>query len=163
MLHPVTGDILLTKAEAIAHGIAPNDDFKQGLAHSLRERFPSMVKDYRHWCHVDKPKPGQAWIWSGVGADGHARRVVNLLTQDEAPSHGKHPGKASLAHVNKALHALKKLISAEGIKSIAIPRLATGVGGLNWQDVHPLLHKVLDDAACEVYVYATYKPGIAGE
>ncbi|MCA8915243.1 MAG: macro domain-containing protein [Planctomycetes bacterium] len=163
MLHPVTGDILLTKAEAIAHGIAPNDDFKQGLALALRERFPSMVKDYRHWCHAQKPKPGQVWIWSGVGADGAPARVINLLTQEPASGAGLHPGKATLANVNHSLHALKKLIVSEGLKSVALPRLATGVGGLDWKEVHPLLHKVLDDATCEIYVYATYSPGVAAE
>ncbi|MBZ0135172.1 MAG: macro domain-containing protein [Planctomycetes bacterium] len=163
MLHPVTGDILLTKSEAIAHGVAPNDEFGQGLALALRERYPSMVKDFRHWCHTEARKPGEAWIWSGVGADGHAVRVINLLTQEPAASKGQHPGKASLANVNHALHSLKKLIAAEGLKSVALPRLATGVGGLEWEDVHPLLHKVLDDADCEISVYATYKPGVAGE
>lgn len=163
MLHPVSGDILFTKAAAIAHGIAPNDDFKQGLALALRERFPSMVKDFRHWCHVEKPKPGEAWIWSGVGADGKSARVINLLTQEPAPATGKHPGKATLANVNHALHALKKMIAAEKLASVALPRLATGVGGLKWEDVHPLLHKVLDDAECEIYVYATYKPGVRAE
>jgi O-acetyl-ADP-ribose deacetylase (regulator of RNase III) len=163
MLHPVSGDILFSKAQAIAHGIAPNDDFKHGLAHALRERFPSMVKDFRHWCHVDKPKVGEAWIWSGVGADGHPKRIVNLLTQEAAPSHAQHPGKASLSNVNKSLHALKRIISEEKLESLALPRLATGVGGLEWADVHALLHKVLDDVDCEIQVYATYKPGVAGE
>ena len=163
MLNPVTGDILLTKAEASAHGIAPNDDFKQGLALALRERFPSMVKDFRHWCHAQNPKAGEAWIWSGVGPEGNAVRVINLLTQEPAPSVGQHPGKASLTNVNHALHSLKKLIVDEGLKSVALPRLATGVGALDWNDVHPLLNKVLDDVDCEFYVYATYKPDVAGE
>lgn len=163
MLHPVEGDILLTKCEAIAHGVAPNDDFKQGLALALRERYPSMVADYRHWCHAEARKPGEAWIWSGVGQDGHAVRVINLLTQEPAPAKGQHPGKATTAHVNHALHALKKMVAAEGLKSIALPRLATGVGGLTWEEVHPLLHNVLDDVDCEFYVYIKYTPGVAAE
>lgn len=38
MIHEVAGDILLTKAQAIAHGVAPNDPFDQGLARALREK-----------------------------------------------------------------------------------------------------------------------------
>ncbi len=163
MLHPVSGDILLTKSEAIAHGIAPNDDFKQGLALALREQYPSMVRDFRHWCHSAKPKPGEAWIWSGVGAEGRPIRVINMMTQQPSEGHGQHPGRATLANVNHALHALKKLVEKEGLKRVALPRLATGVGGLKWDEVRPLLHKVLDDVNCEFYVYTTYKAGVQAE
>jgi hypothetical protein len=47
MLREVAGDILLTKAEALAHGVAPNDNFANGLALALRERWPAMYKDFR--------------------------------------------------------------------------------------------------------------------
>ena len=50
MLLQVTGDILLTKAQVIVHGVAPNDDFHQGLALSLREQWPALYKDFRHYC-----------------------------------------------------------------------------------------------------------------
>lgn len=160
MLKPVTGDILLTRAQAIAHGIAPHDDFKQGLALALRERFPAMVKDFRHYSSAHNPKPGTAWIWGGVDGDGRTVRIINLLTQEPPAAAGKHPGKATLANLNHALHELKKLIVTEKLTSLALPRLATGVGGLDWKDVHPLLHKVLDDVSIPIYVYATYKPGV---
>ncbi|MCC6466229.1 MAG: macro domain-containing protein [Planctomycetes bacterium] len=163
MLHFVSGDILLSKAAAIGHGIAPNDDFKQGLALALRERFPSMVKDFRHYCHTNHPKAGTAWAWAGVGADGHATRVINLLTQEAALEHGQHPGRAKLENVNHALHALKKLIEQEKLASVALPRLATGVGGLEWKDVEPLLKKVLGDLKVPVYVYSEYKRGVAAK
>ena len=67
MIKEVAGDILLTKAQAIAHGIAPNDHFNSGLALSLREQWPAMYQDFRHYCHATHPKPGTAWIWSGAG------------------------------------------------------------------------------------------------
>jgi len=38
MIHEVSGDILLTRAQAIAHGIAPNDPCDRGLALALREK-----------------------------------------------------------------------------------------------------------------------------
>ena len=62
MLHEVTGDILLTKAQAIAHGIAPNEHFDSGLALSLRENWPAMAKDYRHYAHMQSPEPGDICV-----------------------------------------------------------------------------------------------------
>ena len=43
MIKEVHGDILLTSAQAIAHGVAPNDHFDRGLALSLRENYPSNI------------------------------------------------------------------------------------------------------------------------
>jgi O-acetyl-ADP-ribose deacetylase (regulator of RNase III) len=161
MLQEVQGDILLSGAAAIAHGVAPNDPFSQGLALSLREKAPALYKDFRHYCHTQNPKPGTLWAW--VGADGV--RVVNLFTQEPAEGHhGGKPGRASAANVGHALKALRQLAEAEDLRSIAVPRLATGVGGLSWEVVRPLIAQHLDDLGIPVYVYATYHAGVkAGE
>jgi O-acetyl-ADP-ribose deacetylase (regulator of RNase III) len=156
MLKEVSGDILLTGARAIAHGVAPNDNFNQGLAHALRERFPAMYKDFRHHCRLTHPKAGGLWIWSG--AEGP--RVINLFTQDEAPSQGTMPGAATTHNVNLALRALRKLIEEEKLASVAVPRLATGVGKLTWDDVQPLVHRHLGDVDVPIYLYTTYRPGV---
>ncbi|HMX40502.1 MAG TPA: macro domain-containing protein [Saprospiraceae bacterium] len=161
MIKEVSGDILLSKAQAIAHGVAPHDHFENGLALSLRQDYPSMTKDFRHWCHQTNPKPGGAWMWGS--ADG--KRIINLLTQ-EAPSghgHGGHPGHATLPNVGHALRELKKILHEEGIKSVALPRLATGVGGLKWEDVKPLIQHALEDSGVQVYIYSTFVKGQAAD
>ena len=158
MIHEVTGDILLSRANAIAHGVAPNDDFHTGLALALRERAPSLYKDFRHFCQSTHPKPGTLWTWAGP--DG--RRVVNLLTQEGVEGHhGGKPGKATLPNVRHALKALRAEIDAQGITSLALPRLATGVGGLEWDDVRPIVYEHLADAGIPVYVYTTWRAGEA--
>ena len=155
MLHEVSGDILLTRAQAIAHGVAPNDAFNQGLALGLRESWPAMYKDFRHFCQTTHPKAGTVWAWAG--AEG--TRVVSLFTQDAAYDHGAKPGRASAENLNHALKALRKWAETEGVTSLALPRLATGVGGMNWDEVHPLIEKHLGDLSIPVYVYVTYRQG----
>jgi len=86
--------------------------------------------------------------------------VVGLLTQDEAPSAGAHPGKATTHNVNLALKALRALVQEEAFESLALPRLATGVGGLAWDDVRPLIERHLGDLEIPVYVYTTFRPGV---
>lgn len=152
MIHEVSGDILLTKAQVIAHGVAPGDDFKQGLAAAIRESWPAMVKDFRHWCHNTHPKPGEAWVWGGVG--GH--KIVNLLTQEPPTAAGQHPGTAKLEHVNHALKALHAMVEQQGFNSLAIPRLATGVGALKWADVRPLIDKHLGSLNIPIMLYTEY-------
>jgi len=161
MIHELSGDLLLSKAFAIAHGIAPNDDFKNGLARALREACPAMYKDFRHWCRQQNPKPGSLWFWQGVDPQGHPVRIVSLFTQD-APAHeGGHPGRAKTEYVNHALHELKKLAEREKFTSLALPRLATGVGGLDWPHVEPLLRAQLGALPVPVFVYTNYQKGVA--
>ncbi|HVJ68103.1 MAG TPA: macro domain-containing protein [Caulifigura sp.] len=156
VIHEVSGDILLSKAQAIAHGVSPNDSFDQGLARSLREKWPMMHKDFRHYAHQVHPHPGEIWEWGGFGA-----RVFNLLTQDGGFEHGDKPGRASLKNVRHCLKRLRHAIERDKIQSIAIPRLATGVGGLDWSEVQPLITEALGDLPIPVVVYSTYQPGVA--
>lgn len=156
MIHEVSGDILLSKAQVIAHGVAPNDHFDTGLALNLRQDWPAMYKDFRHFCHTTHPKPGTLWIWSGP----NGKRIVNLFTQQPPPSEHAHPGKATLANVNHALHELRKLAEKEHFPSLAMPRLATGVGGLKWEDVAPLIQTTLAPLNIPVFIYTTFHKGV---
>ncbi len=158
-IHEVAGDILKTRAQVIAHGVSPHDNFGQGLALSLREQWPAMYKDFRHHAQLGEQEPGGVWTWGG--ADG--RRIVALFTQ-EPPNHkGGHGGRATLQHVGHALRELRKLIEREKFTSVALPRLATGVGELEWSEVAPLIRQHLGDAGIPVIVYATYRSGVAAE
>ena len=155
MLKEVSGDILLSNAQVVAHGVAPADHFNQGLALSLREQYPAMAKDFRHYCQISHPKAGELWAWAG--ADG--KRVVNLMVQEEAPSKQARPGKATTHNVNVALRNLRALIEEEQFESVALPRLATGVGGLDWDEVKPLIDNHLGDLNIPIYLYTTYQAG----
>lgn len=157
MIREVTGDILKSKAKAIVHGVAPGDHFNQGLALSLREHWPAMAKDFRHYCHQTHPKPGSAWVW--MSAEG--TKIVNLMTQPGAEGHNSHPGKARLDYVDHALKELRTIIEKENIPSIALPKIATGVGGLEWNDVYPLIEKHLGSLKnSKVFIYSQYQKGL---
>jgi O-acetyl-ADP-ribose deacetylase (regulator of RNase III) len=155
MIHEVAGDILLTGAQAIAHGIAANDPMSEGLALSLHEKFPSMHKDFHHWCHNSRPAPGQAWMWGGPGGV----RIVNLITQEGGYGQGARPYKATVKHVRNSLKELTKIIDKEGLTSVALPKLATGVGGLSWDEVRPVIDERLGDLEIPVYLYTEFHAG----
>lgn len=155
MIQEVSGDILLTSASVIAHGVAPNDNFAQGLALSLRQQWPALYKDFRHFCQTRHPEAGSLWVWSGAGGV----RVVNLLTQEGSYEGDAKPGRASTTNVNHALKELHKWIETEKIPAIALPRLATGVGGLKWEDVYPLIKRHLGEGPAKVYLYTTFHKG----
>ena len=155
MIHQVEGDILLSKAQAIVHGVGVNDPMNVGLALALHNAYPAMHKDFHHWCHQHHPDPGEAWLWGGAGNV----RIINLITQQGADSHDHRLGKATESNVNKSLRALVKIITKEKLSSVALPKLATGVGGLDWAKVWPLIENNLSGLDIPVYVYSVYHPG----
>lgn len=152
MIHEVSGDILLTSARAIAHGVAPNDHFDSGLALALREIWPALAKDFRHYAHQTHPKPGELWVWKA----SNGMHIFNLLTQEGEHGHGTKPGRAMLANVNHCLRRLRHELEKGGIKSLAMPALATGAGGLAWPDVRPLVHQHLADLPMPIFLYTEY-------
>lgn len=81
------------------------------------------------------------------------------MTQDPAPANNAHPGKATAHNVAYALKDLRKIIENEKIVSIALPKLATGVGGMDWKEVEALITEHLGDLDIPVIVYETYEQG----
>ncbi len=155
MIKEVKGDILMSEAQAIAHGVAPHDHFDRGLALSLRENYPAMVKDFRHYCKISNPPAGEVWMWGTIDK----KRFFNLMTQEPAKSHDGHPGEASLHNVNHCLRNLAKQVEEENIQSLALPKLATGYGNLKWDDVLPLIEDKLGHLDIPIYIYSTYVKG----
>ena len=156
MIHEVKGDILLSHAQVIAHGVAPNDHFDQGLALSLREQWPAMVKDYRHFCRAMPLKSGDTWVWSGA----INKRIVNLLTHEALHSQHNMSGRAKAEYISHALSELRYLLENERFTSLALPRLATGAGGMDWHEVRPLIEHHLGELALPIYIYTQYKKGV---
>jgi len=159
MIYEIQGDILKSDAHAIVHGVAANDPMNQGLSLAIHQMFPQMHKDFHKWCHQNHPKVGSVWKWDKV----KNLIIINMLTQDSDNHHGTHPQKANLADVNHCLRALKKMIKKEKLHSIAIPRLATGVGGLIWEEVYPLILNQLEDINIPIYIYSTFLPDIKAQ
>ena len=155
MFYEVSGDILLTKAALIAHGIAPGDHFTNGLALSLRENWPALAKDCRHFCKLQHPKAGEVWMWHGVGV-----HVANLFTQEPAYDNGSKPGPAHMEFVNHSLRKLREVIEAEKYASLALPKLATGVGRLEWDEVKKAIEHHLGSLNIPIYLYTTFHKGV---
>lgn len=159
MIKEVEGDILLTGAQAIAHGVAPNDHFDRGLALSLRKKYPDMVRDFRRYCKMKSPKAGKVWTCKDI----EEIVIFNLMTQKPAKTLNGHPRAATLSTVDKCLKRLKKRIKKYKIESIALPKLATGYGKLDWEDVKPLIEKRLGKLDIPIYLYSTFRAGQKAE
>lgn len=68
-------------------------------------------------------------------------------------------GRATVANVNHVLKRLRHELEKGDVRSLAIPRLATGAGGPAWDDVKPLIERHLGSLPIPVFVYVTYHKG----
>jgi O-acetyl-ADP-ribose deacetylase (regulator of RNase III) len=110
MIHKVEGDILLSKAQAIAHGVGINDPMDKGLALELRNQYPAMHKYFHRWCHQHNTKPGEAWMWGGP----NNVHIVNLIIHEGMDSQEHRHGKAtSPGNTSIRSTTLEILISAD--------------------------------------------------
>src|SRR4029077_6595967 len=119
----------------------------KGIALMFKERFPENFKAYVAPCKAGVVRVGEMFVTAGVEFDG-PRWIINFPTKKD----WRHPTK--LEWVRSGLVALKEVIRAKRIKSVAIPPLGCGNGGLDWAIVRPLIEKAVADLAdVEIIVY----------
>ncbi len=156
MLHPVAGDIILTRAEVLAHCVASADPMDSGLALVLRQRYPQLQQDFERWCRRRHPQPGTAWLWPGTPS---APTIATLVTHEYRAESGATAVKASERNVAEALRALAREIVDHDYRSLALPRLATGAGGLRWLAVWSVIEQCLGNLSLPIYVYVDFQSG----
>ena len=97
-----------------------------GLALSFKKRFPQMYKSYVQFCKDGNLRPGSLHTWENP--KDFPKYVINFPSKDDlSPS--------KMEYIASGLGALKQLIREKEIKSIGIPALGSGLGGLDWSEV----------------------------
>ena len=154
----VEGDLFDNEhgARAFAHGCNCQGSMGAGIAVGFRERYPEMYTEYRRRCKAT-PREfnlGDSFLWK---ADGQPW-VFNLGTQE-----GTWRARATYEAIEQALTTMLAQADAEGVTSIAIPRIGTGYGGLTWKKIRPIIEHIFADWAGDLYVYEAYVPHSAEE
>ena len=151
----LVGNIAFSKADAIVQGIAPDEDFSQGVALAVSQKHPGIIEDFAQLRSETPPQPGSLWTWrSGTGP-----RVVSLFIRAAADNHR---GTAKVEWIDQALAQLRELALRENFRSLALPKIGTGAGDLDWREVKPLIQKHLGDLPAKVFLYTIFNPLIAG-
>jgi O-acetyl-ADP-ribose deacetylase (regulator of RNase III) len=146
----VSGDLFKNrvKAEALGHGCNCAGSMGAGIAVGFKERYPAMFEAYRRRCQAKlRFGLGDVFLWREDGKPA----VFNLGTQPR-PGRG-----ATYEAVEIAIRAMREVADAEGIRSIAVPRIAAGYGGLSWKKVKALLDAAFADWAGTLYVYEEFR------
>lgn len=147
MIEYKKGNILTEDVEAIINTVNCVGIMGRGIALQFKNAFPDNFKAYTAACKRNEVQPGQMFIHT-TGCLTNPRYIINFPTK----RHWK--GKSRMEDIDAGLVALVEEIRALNIRSIAIPPLGSGLGGLEWSKVRPRIEAKLRELAdLKVVIY----------
>lgn len=144
------GDIFVEDVEAVVNSVNCVGVMGRGVALQFKNMFPTNYKAYKAACDKREVRPGAMFVVA-TGKLANPRYIVNFPTKRHWRS------KSRLADIEAGLADLAKVIVEHKISSIALPPLATGLGGLEWSAVRRAIDKALGGLS-EVEV-VVFEPG----
>lgn len=136
MIRFTQGDILAAETEALVNTVNCVGIMGRGIALQFKNTFPENFKAYEAACRGGAVQPGRMFVFD-TGKLTPPRYVINFPTK----RHWR--GKSRIEDVEAGLEALVQEIRDRNIRSIAIPPLGSGLGGLEWTEVRPLIERAL--------------------
>lgn len=136
MIEFTTGDILRADAEALVNTVNCVGIMGRGVALQFKNDFPANFTAYQTACAREEVQPGKMFVFE-TGTLGNPKFIVNFPTK----RHWR--GKSRMEDIDSGLEALLEEVRNRGIRSIAIPPLGSGLGGLNWADVRSRIEAAL--------------------
>jgi O-acetyl-ADP-ribose deacetylase (regulator of RNase III) len=141
-----TGNLLEAETEALVNTINTVGIMGKGIAFQFREIFPENYKLYRKAVQAKEIKIGKVFVTQIQTLHGE-RYIINFPTK----TNWKYPSK--LEYISQGLDDLKRVIQQLSIKSIALPPLGCGNGGLDWNIVKHEIENRLSDLNIEIIIY----------
>jgi O-acetyl-ADP-ribose deacetylase (regulator of RNase III) len=126
------GNLLEADVEALVNTVNTEGVMGRGIALQFKKAYPEMFEAYRKACEAGEVHPGRMHVYERDELL-NPRYIINFPTK----RHWRE--KSRLDDIRAGLEALVKEVSSRRIRSIAVPPLGAGMGGLNWKDVYPLI------------------------
>ena len=141
------GNLLQSDAEALVNTVNCVGVMGKGIALQFKQAFPANFSTYQKACKANAVQPGKMLVVD-TGTMLNPRWIINFPTK----THWR--AQSQLEHIEQGLVDLVRVIREYHIQSIALPPLGCGNGGLDWQQVQPLIEIALADLPdVEVLIY----------
>lgn len=128
------GNLLRADTEAIVNTVNCVGYMGRGIAAQFKRAYPANFKAYESACKRKEVVPGKMLVFE-TGQLTNPRLIVNFPTK----RHWR--GKSRIEDIESGLVDLIEEVKRHRIKSVAIPPLGCGLGGLDWKDVRPLIER----------------------
>lgn len=149
MIELVHGNLLDAPAEAIVNSVNTVGVMGKGLALQFKRAYPRNFTEYEAACKRGEVEVGKVFVHET--GQLHPRWIFNVPTK----RHWRQPSR--LDDVRQGIVALVDEVRRRGLRSVAVPPLGCGAGGLSWSVVRPLIEAAFEPLD-EVHVYL-YEPG----
>jgi len=136
MIEYKTGDITTEDAEALVNTVNCVGFMGKGVALRFKQVFPKNFKAYTEACERKEVQPGRMLVFE-TGKPANPRYIINFPTKQHWRA------KSKMEDIDSGLRALIQEIDQRRIRSIAIPPLGSGFGGLEWAEVRPRIEAAL--------------------
>ena len=137
MIEFKSGDILKDDAEALVNTVNCVGVMGRGIALQFKKAFPANFKAYAAACKDDLVQPGRMFVFE-TGRLEAPRYIINFPTK----RHWR--GKSRMGDIEAGLEALAETVREKGIRSISIPPLGSGLGGLEWSEVKQRIEAAME-------------------
>jgi len=147
MIKYKSGNILAEEVEALVNTVNCVGVMGRGIALQFKNAFPENFEAYAAACKREDVRPGEMFVFR-TGLLTNPRFIINFPTK----RHWR--GKSRIEDIDAGLEGLVQTIRDLDIRSIAIPPLGSGLGGLNWAEVRPRIEEALhgfDDLQAVIY------------
>jgi len=152
MIKYLIGNLFDSKAEALVNTVNTVGIMGKGIALQFKKLFPNNFKIYKDSCDKKEFNIGQLIVSRDQNIITGEKMIINFPTK----KHWKSP--SEYEYIEKGIDELIKVIVEKEIKSIAIPPLGSGNGGLQWYKVKDIINNKLSIINnCEIYVYEPNK------
>ena len=146
MIEYKNGDILREDVEAIVNTVNCVGIMGRGLALQFKNKFPQNFKEYQLACTNKEVQLGKMFVHQ-TGQLINPKYIINF------PTKGHWKQNSKIEDISNGLDDLITIIEKYSIKSIAIPPLGSGLGGLDWKMVKKLIEEKLKNINCTVILF----------
>ncbi len=151
MIEYVKGNLLKAEAEALVNTVNTVGVMGKGVALQFRRAFPENYEAYAAAARRGEVVPGRVFSWESNRLDG-PRFILNFPTK----RHWR--GRSRLTDIEAGLDDLRAVLIERDVRSVALPALGCGLGGLEWADVRERIEAALSDLPIRVLVYPPQAP-----
>ena len=137
MIEDTKGNLLTADAEALVNTVNCVGHMGKGIALQFKQAHPDDFKAYASVCRAGEMKPGRMFIFE-TGLLMDPKYIINFPTK----RHWRGPSR--IEDIEVGLDALAKDVERLGIRSIAVPPLGCGNGGLAWDVVRPMIVRAFE-------------------
>lgn len=146
MIEFVRGNIIESQAEALVNTVNTVGVMGKGIALQFREHFPENYLLYKKACEKGEVDIGKMFI-TATHSMLNPKWIINFPTKKD----WKH--RSSYSYISEGLQDLGRVVQSLDIRSIAIPPLGAGQGGLDWGKVKEMILAAFSETPIKIYVY----------